>query len=90
MNDKLNLNELEQVNGGAANGAEPFFKHVVKEGDTVWAIAEKYGCSVEKGFMANMETIINTAKSHGVKCDNEIDYANYIYPGEVLYVPNFH
>jgi LysM domain. len=87
MNEKLNFNDLEQVNGGA--GAA-FFTHIVQAGDTLSGIAKKYGCSVEKVFMNNRETIIETAKSHGVHCDKEEDYANYIYPGEVLYVPNFH
>ena len=89
MNEKINFNELEQVNGGAAAGVT-FFTHVVQEGDTIWGIANKYGCSVEKVFMNNMKTIIETAQSHGVKCDKDEDYANYIYPGEVLHIPNFH
>ncbi len=88
MTNKINTNELEQVSGGVSIGAAAKAgTYTVKAGDTLSGIAQRMKISTEKLFMANRQTIINTAKKMGVKCATEEEYANYIYVGTVLVVP---
>lgn len=65
-NKKIDI-ELEDVSGGAAGGAQ---YHYVVTGDTLGAIAQKYGTTIKKILALNPR----------------IDNPNLIYAGEVIRV----
>ena len=94
MSENLNLNDLEQVSGGndgmgsyAPANVKTGTNYVIKAGDTLSAIARKYGSTVNKIFEANKEVIIAEANKHGVVCNNVNDYANHIWPGTAIVIP---
>ncbi len=94
MSENLNLNDLEQVSGGndglgsnrPAN-VKTGTNYVIKSGDTLTAIARKYGSTVKKIFDANDTVLIAEANKHGVYCNNRNDYANHIWPGTAIVIP---
>ena len=81
MAEILNDSNLEQVSGGA-NSGDAFY--TVKPGDNLTRIAKTYGTTWRVLFALNEETIVNTAKARGVKVTKYDDYANFLFPGEVL------
>ena len=81
MAEILNDSNLEQVSGGANSGDALY---TVKSGDNLTRIAKTYGTTWRVLFALNEETIVNTAKAHGVKLTKYDDYANFLFPGEVL------
>lgn len=66
----------------------PYQNYTVQEGDSVHTIAEEYGLSTKDLCILNQTVIIETAKAHGLEFDEVTEYAKYLYPGEVLLVPN--
>ena len=62
--------------------------YTVQEGDSIHSIAEKYGISTKELAIINQTVIIETAQAHGHQFDDVIEYAKYLFPGEVLQVPN--
>lgn len=62
--------------------------YTVQEGDSIHSIAEKYGISTKELAILNQAVIIETAQAHGYQFDDVIEYAKYLFPGEVLQVPN--
>ena len=83
MAEVLNDSKLEEVSGGASN-SDMFY--TVKAGDNLTRIAKTYGTTWRVLFTLNEETIVSTAKRHGVVVVKYDDYANYLYAGEVLRV----
>ncbi len=61
--------------------------YIVKRGDTLGSIARKHGISSMELANMNSEVILRCAREQGVKSDDLMKCANYIYPGEVLQVP---
>lgn len=61
--------------------------YVVKQGDTLGKIAGKYGVSVEELAERNRDTIIRAARSQGIRSENLMRCADYIFPGEILAIP---
>lgn len=62
--------------------------YVIKSGDSLWAIAQKfYGSGVKWGtiYDANKDIIEKTAKKYGRKSS---DNGHWIYPGVTLTIPN--
>ncbi len=86
MSENLNLNDLEQVAGGS--GKAELTTYTIKSGDTLTSIARKYKTTASKLFDLNSKIIITEANKRGVVCNNVNDYANHIWPGTILYVPN--
>jgi len=62
--------------------------YTVQKGDSIHSIAEKYGISTKELAIINQTVIIETAQAHGHQFDDVIKYAKYLFPGEVLQVPN--
>ena len=62
--------------------------YTVQEGDSIHSIAEAHGLSTKDLCILNQTVIIETAKAHGLEFDEVTEYAKYLYPGEVLLVPN--
>ena len=82
----LNLNDLENVSGGASAGSDPR-TYIVQEGDTLSEIALKYGTTTKKLALLNANTLIVGATERGVKPNDTTEYADYIFPGQVLRLP---
>jgi len=61
--------------------------YTVKQGDSLHSIAEQYGISTKDLAIMNQTVIIETAQAHGHQFDDVIEYARYLFPGEVLIVP---
>ncbi|MCR5371101.1 MAG: LysM peptidoglycan-binding domain-containing protein [Clostridium sp.] len=61
--------------------------YVVKQGDTLGKIAGKYGVSVDDLAERNRDTIIRAARSQGIRSENLMRCADYIFPGEILAIP---
>lgn len=61
--------------------------YTVQEGDSIHSIAEQYGISTKDLAIMNQSVIIETAREHGYQFDDVIEYAKYLFPGEVLVVP---
>ena len=61
--------------------------YTVKEGDSIHSIAKQYGISTKELAIMNQTVIIETAKAKGYEFDDVIEYAKYLFPGEVLTVP---
>ncbi|MBR6114713.1 MAG: LysM peptidoglycan-binding domain-containing protein [Oscillospiraceae bacterium] len=81
MAEIINDSALEGVAGGASKKSNTY---TVKAGDTLTSIAKANGTTWRLLFTLNEETIVSTAKRHGIEVKNYDDYANYIYAGEVL------
>lgn len=62
--------------------------YTVQSGDSIHSIAEAYGISTRELAIMNQTVIIETAQAHGYEFDDVIDYAKYLFPGEVLSVPS--
>lgn len=62
--------------------------YTVQEGDSIHSIAEEHGISTRDLAIINQTVIVETAKSHGYQFDDVIEYAEYLFPGEVLLVPS--
>ena len=62
--------------------------YTVQSGDSLHSIAEKYGISTRDLAIMNQTVIIETAKANGYEFDDVIEYAKYLFPGEVLVVPS--
>jgi len=45
--EALNEGELQEVNGGAATYSGPCFVYIIKKGDCLSVLAQKYGTTVE-------------------------------------------
>ena len=91
--EMINLDDLENVAGGAGAAKFTYKKYTVKSGDTLWTIAAKLKAkgvptTAQELFDGNKSTIIAEAKKHGVKCKKQSDYMNYLWVGEVIYVPS--
>lgn len=61
--------------------------YTVKEGDSIHSIAKEYGITTKELAIINQTVIIETAEAHGHQFDDVIEYAKYLFPGEVLLVP---
>ena len=61
--------------------------YTVQSGDSIHSIAKRYGISTKDLAIMNQTVIIETAKAHGYEFDDVIEYAAYLFPGEVLVVP---
>lgn len=61
--------------------------YTVKEGDSIHSIAKEFGLSTKELAIINQTVIIETAQAHGHQFDDVIQYAEYLFPGEVLLVP---
>lgn len=61
--------------------------YTVQEGDSIHSIAERFGTTTKELAILNQTVIIDTAKAQGYEFDDVIEYANYLFPGEVLLVP---
>ncbi len=62
--------------------------YTVQSGDSIHSIAKAYGITTRELAIMNQTVIIETAKKHGYDFDDVIEYANYLFPGEVLRVPS--
>ena len=65
----------------------PYTSYSVKDGDSIHSIAEEYGISTKDLAILNQIVIMETAKSHGLEFDDVTEYVKYLYPGEILLVP---
>ena len=61
--------------------------YTVQEGDSIHSIAEQFGITTKELAIINQTVIIETAQAHGHQFDDVIEYAKYLFPGEVLQVP---
>lgn len=61
--------------------------YTVQAGDSIHSIAKQYGITTKELAILNQTTIIETAQAHGHEFDDVIEYAKYLFPGEVLLVP---
>ena len=61
--------------------------YTVQSGDSIHKIAKKFGLSAKDLAIVNQTVIIETAKEQGYQFDDVIEYANYLFPGEVLVIP---
>ena len=66
----------------------PYVSYTVQSGDSIHSIAKAHGISTKDLCILNQVVIIETAKSHGYEFEDVTEYAKYLYPGEVLLVPN--
>ena len=88
-----NVNELgssglsDQVTLAKPEGSE-LNTYTVQSGDSIHSIAKKYGISTRDLAIMNQTVIIETAQKNGYQFDDVIEYAKYLFPGEVLVVPN--
>ena len=80
---ELSSDELELVSGGASVGREQK-TYVVQAGDTLSEIAEKYGTTTKKLSILNSDILISGVAERGIKVNDPSEYANYIFPGQVL------
>ena len=55
--------------------------YVVKRGDSLGKIAREHGISTEELAEMNRDTILQAARSQGVKSEDLMKCANYIFPG---------
>lgn len=62
-------------------------EYEVKEGDSIHSIAKQFGLTTKELAMINQNVIIETAQAHGHKFDDVIEYAKYLFPGEILKIP---
>ena len=81
--NNVNDKDLGQVSGGKALDGQ-VVSYTVKNGDTLWDIAQEYGMTVELIFNLNKKAIIDKANEMGYKYVNEKDYQSMIFPGTVL------
>ena len=81
MAEIISDSNLENVAGGAGSKSQFY---TVKKGDNLVNIARAHGTTWRVLFNLNEETIVTTAKLHGVQVKKYVEYANFIYPGEVL------
>lgn len=63
-------------------------EYTVQSGDSIHSIAKEYGITTKELAIINQTVIIETAQAHGHQFDDVIEYAKYLFPGEVLLVPN--
>ena len=61
--------------------------YTVQPGDSLHSIAKRYGVSTKDLAIMNQTVIIETARANGYEFDDMIEYAKYLFPGEVLVVP---
>ncbi len=80
MADILKDSELNNVAGGAASAST----YTVKKGDTLTSIAHKHGTTWRLLFALNEDLIVGTCKARGIEVKKYEDYANFIFPGQVL------
>lgn len=86
MSDLLNEKDLENVAGGMF-GDVTGKTYTVQAGDTLHKIAEKFGTSTAALALLNADVIIKTAQANGIKKANPVEYADYVFEGEVLRLP---
>ena len=67
--------------------ADSLDEYTVQSGDSIHSIAEAYGISTRELAIMNQTVIIETAQAYGYEFDDVIEYAKYLFPGEVLKVP---
>ena len=82
----LSLEDLKEVAGGTGDENEQK-TYVVQAGDSLHSIAAAHGCTTVELALLNKDTIIKTAQAHGYYFDDPLQYANYIFEGEVLLLP---
>ena len=66
---------------------DSLMEYVVQSGDSIHSIAKEYGITTKELAIINQVVIIETAQKHGHQFDDVIEYAKYLFPGEVLLVP---
>lgn len=64
--------------------ATPRQTYTVQSGDVLWSIGSRYGKSAQDFYNANSGTIEDTARQNGFA---NSDGGHWIFPGEVLVVP---
>ena len=69
----------------AADGS--MTEYIVQSGDSIHSIAKQFGITTKELAIMNQTVIIQTAQAHGHQFDDVIEYAKYLFPGEVLQVP---
>ena len=61
--------------------------YTVQPGDSLHSIAKHFSVSTKDLAIMNQTVIIETARANGYEFDDVIEYARYLFPGEVLVVP---
>ena len=89
MTEIINVNELEQAAGGQVikTTNTGFTVYKTEANDSLWSLSQKFGVSVDDIFRYNKDEIKRWAKKFGVVCQNEDDYKNYLWIGEILNIP---
>ena len=88
MADELKLQDLEQVSGGKFGEASGKGKtNTVQKGDTLSSIADKFDTTTAILVVLNADILVANARKYGKTPVNPVEYADYIYEGEVLRLP---
>jgi len=66
---------------------DSLMEYTVQSGDSIHSIAKEYGITTKELAILNQTVIIETAQAHGHQFDDVIEYAKYLFPGEILMVP---
>ena len=66
---------------------DSLMEYEVQSGDSIHSIAKEYGITTKELAIINQVVIIETAQQYGHEFDDVIEYAKYLFPGEVLMVP---
>lgn len=88
VNFTVTLPEADVTQGTERNDERDYTSYTVKEGDTLWGIAQCYlgdGLRETEIYSLNSEIIEETAKKHGYSSSNN---GWWIFPGTVLEIPS--
>lgn len=66
---------------------DSLMEYEVQPGDSIHSIAKEFGITTKELAIINQVVIIETAQQYGHQFDDVIEYAKYLFPGEVLLVP---
>lgn len=72
------LNMTGLLAGQALGISDPYKEITVKQGDTLWSIAQKYG-PVKQDIRKTV---------YDLKKINKLEREDYIYPGQILLIPD--
>ena len=85
MTDNLNEKELDVVDGGF--GEKTGKTYIVKKGDTLHSIAEKFGVTTAVLAAYNARVLVETARENGENPTNVLAIGDHVYEGEELQIP---